>query len=165
MIDIAEELYKFNPWWEGDFQPNLIERPAYLKLLANNLRSRDIIIITGLRRVGKTSLIRMFICELLKTIDPHFIFYTSLDTIALERYSLSEIIREYRKIHNVRLKEKIYLFLDEIAYRDNIHQEMKNLYDMENVIFLIPLHNCKLNCKAQRTGLKYRLTTICIPEC
>ncbi|MFQ5769600.1 MAG: ATP-binding protein [bacterium] len=133
MIDLAEELYKFNPWWEGSFEPNLISRPLYTDFLQKNLNNKDIILITGLRRVGKTSLLRLFISDLLKTIEDKFVFYSSLDSLLLENYLIAEILREYRKIHHLPVTEKLYLFLDEVAYRKNIHQELKNLYDRENV--------------------------------
>lgn len=133
MIDVAEELYKFNPWWEKSYQTSFIDRTKYRGFLSQNLDNKDIIIITGLRRVGKTSLIKIFIAKLLKSIAPHLIFYISLDSIALEKLSISEIIREYRKIHGLHLDERFYLFLDEVAYRKKSPLELKNLYDAENV--------------------------------
>lgn len=133
MIDITEELFKFNPWWEREFQPQFIPRPTYSDFLQKNLNNKDILLITGLRRVGKTSLIKLFIAELLKTIEAKYIFYTSLDSLPLEKYLIADIIREYRKIHSLPLTVKLYLFFDEVAYRKNVHQELKNLYDQENV--------------------------------
>lgn len=52
MADITEELFKFNPWWENDFKTKLLTRPKYLEYLTKNLTNRDIILITGLRRIG-----------------------------------------------------------------------------------------------------------------
>ena len=133
MIDISEELYKFNPWWETSYKTSLIDRQRYRNFFNQNIENKDVIIITGLRRVGKTSLMKMFISELLKSIDARFILYASLDSISLEKFSTSEIIREYRKIHGLRLDQRVYLFLDEIGYRKRISLELKNLYDAENV--------------------------------
>lgn len=133
MIDISEELYKYNPWWETSYKTALIDRQRYRNFFNQNIENKDVIIITGLRRVGKTSLMKMFIAELLKSIDARFILYASLDSISLEKFSTSEIIREYRKIHGLRLDQRVYLFLDEIGYRERISLELKNLYDSENV--------------------------------
>ena len=133
MVNIAEEFHKVNPWWEKSYQPSLIPRSQYSQYLRNNLDNRDIILITGLRRVGKTSLIKMFISELSIKIEPKNIFYVSLDSLPLEPFSISEIMREYRKIYSLPLDTKVYLFFDEVAYRKNVHQELKNLYDQENV--------------------------------
>lgn len=133
MKDLAEELFKFNPWWEKAYQPDFVPRPHYLGFLQRNTENSDIIIITGLRRVGKTTLMKSYIGSLLKNIEPSHILYASLDSLALETFSVAEITREYRKIHQLKLEERLYLFLDEVVYREKIHQELKNLYDTENV--------------------------------
>ena len=41
--------------------------------------------------------------------------------------------REFRKLHALKLEQKVYLFFDEVAYREQAPQELKNLYDHENV--------------------------------
>lgn len=133
MSTLEEELYKFNPWWEKTYDHGFIQRPHYLEFLKQNTKNKDIIILIGLRRVGKTSLLKNHIARLLINIEPKFIFYASLDSMTLEKFSLNEILREYRKIHQLKRNEKLWLFLDEVAYRNNIHQELKNLYDTENI--------------------------------
>ena len=133
MVDLSEELFKFNPWWEKEYTPQIVARPFYEDYLSRHTGSRPIILITGLRRAGKTTLMKAHIRKLLESVEPKYIFYTSLDSLSLEKFSVAEILREYRKIHDLRLEERVYLFLDEIGYRDNAHQELKNLYDTENV--------------------------------
>lgn len=130
---MTEELYKFNPWWESSFKTKLISRPRYLDYLTKNLTNRDIILITGLRRIGKTSLLKLFIESLTQKIEAKHLLYISLDSLALEKFTISAILRNYRKMHGLSLETKIFLFFDEVAYRQNIHQELKNLYDHENV--------------------------------
>lgn len=133
MPDLAEELYKFNPWWEGVAQSDFVARPQYAAFLQANQANSDIIILTGIRRIGKTTLMKMFIAELLKAYEPRFILYASLDSLALEKFSINEILRDYRKIHGLKLTDRVFLFFDEVAYRPKIHQELKNLYDAERV--------------------------------
>ena len=103
--------------------------------MEQSMKRKDIAILTGLRRIGKTTLMKLFIERLIKShnIEPKRIFYMSLDTYGLEHYSIMEIIDEYRKIHKLPFAEQIYLFLDEIAYKENFQQELKNLYDLSNV--------------------------------
>jgi len=131
--DLAEELFKFNPWWENAYRPDFVPRPQYANFLKKNQANPDIIILTGIRRVGKTTLMKLFIAGLLETLEPRFILYASLDSIALEKFSIGEILREYRKIHGLKLADRTFLFFDEVAYRPKIHQELKNFYDAENV--------------------------------
>jgi len=132
MADLSEELHRFNPWWERSFEPAIIARPHYAEFLKQNTMNRDIVVITGLRRVGKTSVMKGHVASLLIDLAPKYIFYASLDSLALERFALRDLVREYRRIHALRIEERVYLFLDEVAYRKDIHQELKNLYDSEN---------------------------------
>lgn len=132
METIREDLFNFNPWWESNFSPNLKKREKFLTLLRNTLGKKEIFILTGLRRVGKTSVMKLLIKELCNSINPKNIFYISLDSISLEAVPVYEIVREFRKINQIKRDEKIYLFFDEAAYRENINAELKNLYDSEN---------------------------------
>ena len=133
-MDIDEELYKFNVWWEKTaYKPDFIPRPKYLQVLQRYLKNRDIILITGLRRIGKTTLMKSFIASLLETVNPKHVLYVSLDSLPLEPYTIHEIVRAFRKTCRLSLDTKTYLFLDEVAYRATAHQELKNLYDHENV--------------------------------
>ncbi len=101
--------------------------------MEKNQENKDIIFLTGLRRVGKTSILKSFIAYLIndKNIKPNHIFYISLDLIALEKLSITEILQEYRKLHKIVSSQKVYLFLDEVASKENYHQELKNIYDLE----------------------------------
>ena len=128
-------FFRFNPWWEEEISYNFVERKTYLLRMEQSIKRKDIAILTGLRRIGKTTLMKLFIERLIKihNIEPKRIFYISLDTYGLEHYSIMEIIDEYRKIHKLSFSEQIYLFLDEIVYKENFQQELKNLYDLGNV--------------------------------
>jgi len=128
-------FFRFNPWWEEEISYTFVERKTYLLQMEQSMKRKDIAILTGLRRIGKTTLMKLFIEKLIKNhdIEPKRIFYISLDTYGLEHYSIMEIIDEYRKIHKLSFSEEIYLFLDEITYKENFQQELKNLYDLGNV--------------------------------
>ncbi|CAA6817003.1 MAG: AAA family ATPase [uncultured Sulfurovum sp.] len=128
-------LYKSNPWWEEDYVFLGFSREIYLKQLSKYLKNKDILFLTGLRRVGKTSILKNFISELIqrKGVAPKEIFYISLDLYALDDYSIAEIVNEYRKIQKLRSSQKIYLFLDEVTSKKNYQQELKNFYDLENI--------------------------------
>jgi len=128
-------FFRFNPWWEEEISYNFVERKTYLLQMEQSIKRKDIAILTGLRRIGKTTLMKLLIERLIKShnIEPKRIFYISLDSYGLEHYSIMEIIDEYRKIHKLPFAEQIYLFLDEIAYKESFQQELKNLYDLGNV--------------------------------
>jgi uncharacterized protein len=130
-----EVYYQYNPWWEEEIDlENIIPRPRYLSRMDKVFSEKAIVFLTGLRRVGKTTLLKLFIRNLIRQgIPARHIFYISLDDYLLEKKSIIDIIDEYRKIHKLRIEEKIYLFLDEITYKDQFHRQLKNLYDRQNV--------------------------------
>ena len=132
---MEEIFYKSNPWWEEKYEFNGIYREKYLNKLEKFFNSKDIVFLTGLRRVGKTSILKNFISLLLneKKIEPIYIFYISLDLIALKDFNILDIIKEYRKLHKIPSNQKIYIFLDEITAKQNYQQELKNIYDLENI--------------------------------
>jgi predicted AAA+ superfamily ATPase len=82
------------------------------------LSERRILLLTGLRRVGKTSLMKLSIQHLLeKGIKPKNIFYISMDDYVFKNSTIHEIVALYRKIQKVKTDEKVYLFFDEVAYK------------------------------------------------
>jgi len=126
--------YQYNPWWEENYKPvKYIERTSILSRMQKISNDNVITILTGLRRVGKTTLMKLFIRQLIeKGIESKHIFYISLDDFLLNKKSIIEIVADYRKIQKLHLDEKIYLFLDEITYKDDFHQQLKNLFDNHN---------------------------------
>ena len=132
---MEELLYQYNPWWEQEFTlENIIERLDYINFLKENIENKYIIFLTGLRRVGKTTLMKIIIKELLnKKVDEKNMLYISLDDYLLHNKNLFDILDEYKKIHKITFEEKIYVFFDEITYQENYHQQLKNLYDKFNI--------------------------------
>lgn len=132
---MEEIFYKSNPWWEEDYRFDGKERGLYLQEMEKYFMNKDIIFLTGLRRVGKTSILKCFISQLLhgRKIQAEHIFYISLDLIALEDLSIIDILQAYRQLHKIPSRQKIYLFLDEVTSRENYQQELKNLYDLEAI--------------------------------
>lgn len=133
---MEELFYKANPWWETTYSFDGIGREKYLSQLENYFNNRDIVFLTGLRRVGKTSILKNFIALLIqnKNIESKHIFYISLDLLALNDMSITDIIKEYKKLHKIPSAQKVILFLDEVTAKENYQQELKNIYDLEENI-------------------------------
>lgn len=132
---MEELLYQYNPWWEDDYKlTGIFKRPQYNHLFNRYIDTKHIVFITGLRRVGKTTLMKIIISALLKKkIKKENILYVSVDDYLLHKKNIFDIIDEFKKIHKKRSDEKIYLFLDEITYQPDYHQQLKNLYDKFNI--------------------------------
>jgi uncharacterized protein len=126
-------FYNFNPWWEEEYSLNYITRNKYFGLLIDLIPKKEVVFLTGLRRVGKTTLMYQLIEYLLKSVKKEQIFYISLDLLSLKDKSIYEIIQEYRKICGLSKDVFSYVFLDEITAKKDFHQELKNLYDLGNI--------------------------------
>jgi len=131
---MQEIIYEMNPWWEAEYKFIGIKREKYLNILIQNLNNKDIIFLTGLRRIGKSTILKQLIYLLIneQKINPKEICYLSLDNYSFKEYTITELVRQFRKINNLKINDKIYLFLDEITYKDSFKEELKNLYDLEH---------------------------------
>jgi len=133
-MELESELFKQNPWWENKFKDKSYPREKYLKQVLDNIKSKEIIILTGLRRIGKTTIIKQIIKNLLENkTKPENIFFVSLDSFNLLEFSIHQLIEEFRKIHKKSSSDFFYLFLDEVSSRENFEQELKSIYDNENI--------------------------------
>lgn len=132
---MEEIFYRYNPWWEGSYNPEgLVERELMLSSMKRHLHSRQIVLLTGLRRIGKTTLLKLFIKSLIEKegVSPHRIFYMSLDDYQLSKHTVLELIEEYRGIHKIKFSEKVFLFFDEVVYQKDFEIQLKNVYDSQN---------------------------------
>jgi len=131
--DIGVQMYldDFNPWWKKGHVPSYAvgrKRKIFQETLPF-LDTRQILLITGLRRVGKTTLMHQIIESLLTTsINPYHILYFSFDEASLEPDSL---LREFEiDILKKDLQdEKVFVFFDEIQKLKDWEAKIKILYD------------------------------------
>jgi len=159
---MEQNLYRYNPWWETDFKAdNDISRPQIFEILKADLNSRQITFLTGLRRVGKTTLMKQVVRYLIAEmkIESKYIFYVSLDDYLLASKSILEIIEEYRKLHKISFQEKIYLFLDEVTYQKDFELQLKNIYDQQNAKVFASSSSASL-LKSKKAFLTGRNTVI-----
>lgn len=132
-------FYKKNPWWSNQKFNFGILRSKYLDQLSKNLSQKLIQIVTGLRRVGKSTILLQLISYLIQErhINPLKILFFSIEEPSLKDLSVGEIINQFRAEHNLKVNQKIYVFIDEVQCRDNWELEIKSLYDTENIKFIL----------------------------
>ncbi|MEM4343437.1 MAG: AAA family ATPase, partial [Candidatus Caldarchaeum sp.] len=130
---MREDIERYNEWWfTGKVRRELVpeyRRRDYAKLL-KALQNRQIVIITGLRRVGKSTLMYQAIDHLLETTPPQQILYFSFDE---EKHDPKQILKIYeREVLKKPFEEagKIYVFLDEIQNVDGWTAAVKQFYDL-----------------------------------
>jgi len=129
MAEIISYMREFNPWWEGKFKLEYKEREIYLKI-EKFLEMPQIIALTGLRRVGKTTIMLKIVEEWLSSgFNPQNIFFFSFDDFKCS--SLRELVGEYERVNNKKLSDERFLFLfDEIQKLDNWQEQVKIIYDL-----------------------------------
>ncbi len=125
-------LHRSNPWWTGKYDFPGKAREDHLSILMELKNSKDVVLITGLRRVGKTTLMLQLIHRLVEEVGSKSIFYVSLDHIALKDRSIIEIVDSFRAANSLKHNEFIYLFLDEVHFKKDFELQLKNLYDEGN---------------------------------
>ncbi len=158
MLDV---LNRYNPWWDKGYSfKDMIDRSFASQKIISHIDSKHIVFLTGLRRVGKTTLLKLTIKYLINNgISPENILYVSLDDYLLLKYNIREIIEEHRKINKISRSKKVYLFFDEITYKKDFELQLKNVYDSDNAKVFASSSSSSLikQNKALLTGRHYTL--------
>ena len=124
---------RFNEWWiTGKVSDELFfpfKRYLFLELL-KHINSRQMVLLAGLRRVGKTVLMYQLIDNLLKNgVMPKNILYFSFDETG---YNVNEVIENYQNeiLRKGLARQKIYFFFDEIQKAKDWANQIKIWYDL-----------------------------------
>lgn len=117
---ILKVLRGFNPWWVSGtvspvFQKNY-KRFAYYEAMKRMQGGiRRMVVITGARRVGKTTIEYQMINSLLEQgVPAQQIVFISLDHPMLKLAGMDDILECYHE--NVYAGQDVYYFFDEIQY-------------------------------------------------
>ena len=130
MTQIKDVLLELNPWWKQDFKAEFKEREVYSKI-QKFMPLRQILAFTGLRRVGKTTLLRKIIEDAItkENFDPKRVMYFSFDEC--REAEIKEVLRSYEELTENSLREKRSLVvLDEVQKASNWEGQVKSIYDL-----------------------------------
>ena len=131
---ILKVLTAFNPWWKsGAVNPKMsktYKRFAFHEAM-KRLDQADIrrtVVLTGTRRVGKTTIQYQMIEALLgRGIAPQKIVFISLDHPMLKLSGINEVLECYHE--NIYAEQDAYYFFDEIQYAQDWDKWLKYIYD------------------------------------
>ncbi len=133
---ILKVLMSFNPWWRtGTINPKLsktYKRFAFYEAMKLLTRQdiRRIVVLTGTRRVGKTTIQYQMIEELLKRgVPPQKIVFISMDHPMLKLSGFNDILECYHE--NIYPEQDVYYFFDEVQYAQDWDKWLKTIYDMQ----------------------------------
>jgi predicted AAA+ superfamily ATPase len=133
--DLLKEIYRQNPWFNGErTEPKkpVVERDL-LKQITADLDPPQALAVLGLRRCGKTTLLRLLIRELQKSNDPKHILYFSFDLSGQAdiRKVLDVYEEEILQQPFPNLKDRVYILLDEVQKVTGWGDQVKSFIDKE----------------------------------
>jgi len=131
---ILKVLIGFNPWWNTGQIPKDLTKPVKRLAFyeANKIfyhpQIRREVILSGPRRVGKTTIMYQMMEEVLESSSAKQILYVSFDHPMLKLCNIGEIIDVFE--NNISNEtDELYLFFDEIQYASDWDTWLKTLYD------------------------------------
>jgi uncharacterized protein len=133
------KLFEWNPWWEnkeliGELKGR--QRKAYDSLI-DAIYIKEIVIILGVRRSGKSTLMYQMIDKLLsEKVDSEQILFVNLEDKKFNEDSIEDIYSAYRT--KINPSKKAYVFIDEIHRKEGWESWIRKKYDLkENCKFVI----------------------------
>jgi len=138
---ILEILVDWNYW--GNYKEEFIRREMYFEKLKKFLQGREAIVVKGVRRSGKSSIIYKFVKELTKD---------SKDTLIINfedpRFPPEITLEDLNKIYETFLKHinpnPKYLVLDEVQYVEKWEKFVRFLVDSKNIKVFVTGSSSKL---------------------
>jgi predicted AAA+ superfamily ATPase len=135
--ELLNILYLHNPWWTGKKPTLPNKKRAEFSALWSALSTKQIMVLIGPRRTGKSILMQQLIQQLLaEKTDPKKILFTQLDEpiFGKEKSLIIQRILEIYSKYIVKsdldcLSEKIYIFFDEIQQVEKWSEQLKSYYD------------------------------------
>lgn len=128
-----EKLSEWNPWWENKESIKELtgkHRPEY-DSLTNSIEIKEITILIGVRRAGKSTLMYQMIDALLKKgIPQKQILFVNFDDKKISSDTIEDIYETYRAELNP--DKKAYIFLDEIHKKDGWENWIRKKYDLQS---------------------------------
>lgn len=133
---ILKVLTAFNPWWKtGAVNPRMsktYKRFAFHEAMKRMDQTdiRRTVVLTGTRRVGKTTIQYQMIETLLERgVAPQKIVFISMDHPMLKLSGVNEVLECYHE--NIYAEQDVYYFFDEIQYAQDWDKWLKTIYDMQ----------------------------------
>ncbi|MHB1275202.1 MAG: ATP-binding protein [Candidatus Humimicrobiaceae bacterium] len=144
-----DELLLQNPWWEDKKN---IENDVHIKKLKgckfiykpqlfkpSDLKKDAVYTLRGARQVGKTTLVKLIIKDLLgRRVNPRNIFYYSMDLVKDDKELFEIFVSWYQTIKGKSNRK--YILFDEATFVKNWEKSIKHIVDtfgLENKTFIL----------------------------
>lgn len=141
---IASTPAETEAWIEASASGGAVKRRAYIELMKHikDFKSGKVkkkwIVMPGLRRIGKTTLLAQVYTDPILQQDRKY--YVSLDTVQTIGATVSDLLRVISESVGEKLTtsdKPLFLFLDEVQYLDDWGVALKTLYDRGKRVFIV----------------------------
>ncbi|MBU0647156.1 ATP-binding protein [Patescibacteria group bacterium] len=113
----------------------IYQRKIYKKI-KKYVGVKQVIVITGMRRVGKTTILKQLLSEVKSENKAYFDLEKLSDRDVFDQKNYDNILLDFEG-KGIDIKKKIYLAIDEIQFLPNITSVIKYLYDHYNIKFFV----------------------------
>lgn len=159
---LLETLKKWNIW-ENDIDTG-IERAKYLEEVQQYINRKEIIVLKGIRRCGKSTIMQQLMKRLTKqNIAKKQTLYINLESYEFRNSKSIELFERVLQIYKKEINpdKKTYFFIDEVQVIPEWERFIRTIYDRkENIKFFISGSNASLLSKELSTLLTGRNITI-----
>src|SRR3989338_1685342 len=168
---IIEVLKKWNPW-EKSINAG-IKRQKYIEKIYPYLKRKEVVVLKGIRRAGKSTIVKQLMLELIKNrVNKKQILYLNLEDYNFANDMRIELFDEVLHAYKIYYKNKgkVYFFIDEIQKINGWEKWVRTKYDLnENIKFVITGSSASLLSKelsALLTGrnLSFRIMPLSFAE-
>jgi predicted AAA+ superfamily ATPase len=174
-MTLTDLIYQQSPWFLNPGvtlrESGWFRRELFEKLFALITKTRQITSLVGLRRTGKSTLLKQVIIQLLASkISPKQILFFAFDqpTVAENTETIEALLAIYEKeVLGQKLtacQKQIYLFLDEIQLVPFWQDILKRYYDLNpNLKFVVSGSSSLFIFPANKESLAGRIFTLTLP--
>ena len=146
--------------WESDIDTG-ITREKYLQEIYPYLERKEVLVLKGIRRSGKSTIMQQLMKELIKKekVGKEQLLYLNLEDYNfaqnLKISLFDEVIESYKE--HTKNKKKIYFFIDEVQKIPDWERWIRTKYDLkENIKFIVSGSSASLLSKELSTLLTGR---------
>ncbi len=163
MINKQELFNILDDWnyWNKDIKDLGTLRKNYIKKVLTLLKTKEVIVIKGVRRSGKSTFLKQLIAK--SKLDKEQFLYINFDDYRLYRFLSTELLEKSIEVYKEKInpEKRIYMILDEIQNIEGWEKFIKTKYDLEEDIkFIVTGSNAHLISKEYSTLLTGRTESI-----
>lgn len=142
--ELLEILQDWNLWKQD--LPAGVPRPAYLARLQRLLKDRQVLVITGPRRAGKSFLMRQLALELTRQgVEKARILMMNFEDPRLTEPSVKLLQQIYESyLEFLAPREEPFIFLDEVQEMEGWEKWVRTMHELRKAALIISGSNAKL---------------------